>query len=168
MCVILSQLFPLRSHLQIFDRDCSALIFGPTLIHVIRFRGYLCRLPLLYSVSNFPCISSEINRMSDSGVYQTPPAPKSLDSSFLSDDLSLFHHHQQQQRDPDQMSVSSTTSSTGGPSPRDRRCEAGSAGIYMPMAAGHGHSHSHSHSHSPGSSSKVSVSFIMLYSTLQC
>lgn len=92
--------------------------------------------------------------MSDSGVYQTPPAPKSLDSSFLSDDMSLFHHHQQQQRDPDQMSVSSTTSSTGGPSPRDRRCEAGSAGIYMPMAPGHGHSHSHSHS--PGSSSKVS------------
>jgi len=95
--------------------------------------------------------------MSDSGVYQTPPAPKSLDSSFLSDDLSLFHHHQQQQRDPDQMSVSSTTSSTGGPSPRDRRCEVGSASIYMPMAPGHGHSHSHSHS--PGSSSKVSVSF---------
>jgi hypothetical protein len=52
------------------------------------------------------------------------------------------------------MSVSSTTSSTGGPSPRDRRCEAGSAGIYMPMAPGHGHSRSHS----PGSSSKVSVS----------
>ncbi|XP_021912822.1 uncharacterized protein LOC110826469, partial [Zootermopsis nevadensis] len=41
---------------------------------------------------------------SDSGVYQTPPAPKSLDSSFLSDDVSLFHH----QRDPDQMSLSST------------------------------------------------------------
>ncbi|KAJ9588271.1 hypothetical protein L9F63_018359, partial [Diploptera punctata] len=84
---------------------------------------------------------------SDSGVYQTPPVPKSLDSSFLSDDLSMFHHHhhQQQSRDADQMSVSSTTSSTGGPSPRDRRCE---GSIYMPMAPGH--------SHSPGSNSKVS------------
>ncbi|PNF21557.1 hypothetical protein B7P43_G12735, partial [Cryptotermes secundus] len=87
---------------------------------------------------------------SDSGVYETPPAPKSLDSSFLSDDMSLFHHHQQQHRDPDQMSVSSTASSTGGPSPRDRRCEGVSTNIYMPMAPGH------SHGHSPGSNSKVS------------
>jgi hypothetical protein len=85
-------------------------------------------------------------------VYETPPAPKSLDSSFLSDDMSLFHHHQQQHRDPDQMSISSTASSTGGPSPRDRRCEGVSANIYMPMAPGH------AHGHSPGSNSKVSVS----------
>lgn len=85
-------------------------------------------------------------------MYETPPAPKSLDSSFLSDDMSLFHHHQQQHRDPDQMSVSSTASSTGGPSPRDRRCEGVSASIYMPMAPGH------AHGHSPGSNSKVSVS----------
>lgn len=85
------------------------------------------------------------HRASDSGVYQTPPAPKSLDSSFLSDDVSLFH-----QRDPDQMSLSSTASSTGGPSPRDRRCEAAGSSVYMPMAPSHGYS--------PGSSTKVSVS----------
>lgn len=89
------------------------------------------------------------HRASDSGVYQTPPAPKSLDSSFLSDDVSIFH-----QRDPDQMSLSSTASSTGGPSPRDRRCEAAaSSSVYMPMAPSHGYS--------PGSSTKVSVSWVM-------
>jgi hypothetical protein len=85
-------------------------------------------------------------------VYETPPAPKSLDCSFLSDDMSLFHHHRQQHRDADQMSVSSTASSTGGPSPRDRRSEGVSPSIYMPMAPGH------AHGHSPGSNSKVSVS----------
>ncbi|XP_034939821.1 ankyrin repeat and SAM domain-containing protein 1A-like [Chelonus insularis] len=89
---------------------------------------------------------------SDSGLYQTPPAPLCTEGSYVSEDLSLTLPHGFVGRESDQLSVSSS-SSVGGPSPRDRRClpnDSGISGIYLPMAP------LSSSLHSPASNSKVS------------
>lgn len=94
------------------------------------------------STSSYTTASPCSFRGSDNSVYQTPPAPKSfMDSSAHSEDLSfsLFP-------EADQVSLSSTASSCGY---RDRRQDAGSAPLYLPMNRGSGHS--------PSSNSKVSV-----------
>ncbi|XP_074108399.1 ankyrin repeat and SAM domain-containing protein 1A isoform X11 [Cotesia typhae] len=89
---------------------------------------------------------------SDSGLYQTPPAPRCTEGSYVSEDLSLTLPAGFTGRESDQLSVSSS-SSIGGPSPRDRRClpnDSGISGIYLPMAP------LSSSLHSPASNSKVS------------
>ncbi|XP_046748663.1 ankyrin repeat and sterile alpha motif domain-containing protein 1B-like isoform X3 [Diprion similis] len=90
---------------------------------------------------------------SDNGLYQTLPATRGLmDSSFMSEDLSLTLPGYGCGRESDQLSVSSS-SSVGGPSPRDRRClpaDSNAAGIYLPMAP------LSSSLHSPASNSKIS------------
>ncbi|XP_008546697.1 ankyrin repeat and sterile alpha motif domain-containing protein 1B isoform X1 [Microplitis demolitor] len=89
---------------------------------------------------------------SDSGLYQTPPAPRCTEGSYVSEDLSLTLPPGFTGRESDQLSVSSS-SSIGGPSPRDRRClpnDSGISGIYLPMAP------LSSSLHSPASNSKVS------------
>ncbi|XP_057340968.1 ankyrin repeat and sterile alpha motif domain-containing protein 1B isoform X4 [Microplitis mediator] len=91
-------------------------------------------------------------RGSDSGLYQTPPAPRCTEGSYVSEDLSLTLPPGFTGRESDQLSVSSS-SSIGGPSPRDRRClpnDSGISGIYLPMAP------LSSSLHSPASNSKVS------------
>ncbi|XP_074108393.1 ankyrin repeat and sterile alpha motif domain-containing protein 1B isoform X5 [Cotesia typhae] len=91
-------------------------------------------------------------RGSDSGLYQTPPAPRCTEGSYVSEDLSLTLPAGFTGRESDQLSVSSS-SSIGGPSPRDRRClpnDSGISGIYLPMAP------LSSSLHSPASNSKVS------------
>ncbi|XP_044594522.1 ankyrin repeat and sterile alpha motif domain-containing protein 1B isoform X3 [Cotesia glomerata] len=91
-------------------------------------------------------------RGSDSGLYQTPPAPRYTEGSYVSEDLSLTLPAGFTGRESDQLSVSSS-SSIGGPSPRDRRClpnDSGISGIYLPMAP------LSSSLHSPASNSKVS------------
>lgn len=97
-------------------------------------------------------------RGSDSGLYQTPPAPRCTEGSYVSEDLSLTLPPGFTGRESDQLSVSSS-SSIGGPSPRDRRClpnDSGISGIYLPMAP------LSSSLHSPASNSKVSVSFFLI------
>ncbi|XP_043268732.1 ankyrin repeat and SAM domain-containing protein 1A-like isoform X2 [Venturia canescens] len=92
---------------------------------------------------------------SDSGLYQTPPAPRGItnEGSYASEDLSLtLPPGYGGGRESDQLSVSSS-SSVGGPSPRDRRClpnDSGTSGIYLPMAP------LSSSQHSSASNSKVS------------
>ncbi|KAG8301280.1 regulation of synaptic plasticity by receptor localization to synapse [Homalodisca vitripennis] len=80
--------------------------------------------------------SSAISIGSDGPRHYSGLSKSLMDSSFLSDDMSLSVSGRS--RDLDQMSVSSTASSTGGPSPRD---------IYLPMAP---------HPHSPTTNNKVS------------
>ncbi|XP_048512045.1 ankyrin repeat and sterile alpha motif domain-containing protein 1B-like isoform X2 [Athalia rosae] len=99
-------------------------------------------------------LTTDIARGSDNGLYQGLPAPRGLmDSSFISEDLSLqLPGYGCGGRESDQLSVSSS-SSIGGPSPRDRRClpaDTNAAGIYLPMAP------LSSSLHSPASNSKVS------------
>ncbi|XP_015518771.2 ankyrin repeat and sterile alpha motif domain-containing protein 1B isoform X2 [Neodiprion lecontei] len=98
-------------------------------------------------------LTPDIPRGSDNGLYQTLPASRGLmDSSFMSEDLSLTLPGYGCGRESDQLSVSSS-SSVGGPSPRDRRClpaDSNAAGIYLPMAP------LSSSLHSPASNSKVS------------
>lgn len=96
-----------------------------------------------------------LRRDPDSGLYQTPPAPRgTMEGSFVSEDLSLtLPARYGGGRESDQLSVSSS-SSVGGPSPRDRRClpnDSNAAGIYLPMAP------LSSSLHSPASNNKVSV-----------
>ncbi|XP_058789490.1 ankyrin repeat and SAM domain-containing protein 1A-like [Phymastichus coffea] len=93
--------------------------------------------------------SRDTLRGSDSGLYQTPPIPRSaVEAGYASEDQLASAGYGG--RESDQLSVSSS-SSVGGRSPRERRCiPVDSTGIYLPMAPLPGSLHS------PASGSKVS------------
>ncbi|XP_012279831.1 ankyrin repeat and sterile alpha motif domain-containing protein 1B isoform X2 [Orussus abietinus] len=109
--------------------------------------------PLNTTDNTTPHPPRDTARGSDSGLYQTPPAPRGpMEGGFASEDLSLtLPPGYGGGRESDQLSVSSS-SSVGGPSPRDRRClpNETNPGIYLPMAP------LSSSLHSPASNSKVS------------
>ncbi|CAB0034959.1 unnamed protein product, partial [Trichogramma brassicae] len=98
-----------------------------------------------YNTNLITTPSRDTLRNSDSGLYQTPPAPRALtdttSAGYASEDqLSMtlpgsgYYGYSAASRESDQLSVSSS-SSFGGPSPRERRCVPTSAtGIYLPMA----------------------------------
>ncbi|XP_063986359.1 ankyrin repeat and sterile alpha motif domain-containing protein 1B-like isoform X3 [Diachasmimorpha longicaudata] len=103
------------------------------------------------STHTTPVSPGDTLRGSDSGLYQTPPAPRCAEG-HASEDLSLTLTQGLSARESDQLSISSS-SSIGGQCRRDRRClpsDSCTPGIYLPMAP------LSSSLHSPASNSKVS------------